>query len=330
MINKNKSILLISILIIVSLSIFFFIFEDKKGETMENTNTDNEKKSQPVYEEVGKNNKSKSKKTTETRTVEFHLDKEFIVDQNRNSFKSNEKGMIKGNILYIHSTIKEEQRAVYAFLENDNTPIEMEIEGKEGYHHIIDIPKKGTKKVDFTIADLPPGKHIIYIISEKVLNNNVNDPLEIYETQQTVARNYISVAVNNENRKISKIQNIYTPSKKIQSIDKETSVQLRMYEDSNLTKEVESIKKGNYFLAIENPHDFGLKAHLKLISEYVPLEFQSILIPPKAKVMVPINLKDYKISNSIRIIMVGEPAEKLDLPLPLRIVKETFRFPVEN
>ncbi|MFB5089363.1 hypothetical protein PGC35_19595 [Psychrobacillus sp. PGGUH221] len=327
---KKRHILLLVIMIPLILILLFVLIDERKWSIMFNSNTNNEKSIQQSTKETEQSRDIKSKKTTESRTVEIHLNTEFIVDRDKNSYKTNEKGTIKGNILYKHSTLTEEQIAVYAFLQNDNTPLKIEINGTVNSHHIIDVPKEGTKKIPFTISSLPPGEHFIYIISEKVLNDKISDPLEIYKTQKTVAGNYLSLEVINKGKEVSSIQNKFTPAQKIQDLENETTLVMQMYEDSNLTKEVESISKDNYFLTIENKHDFELKAQLKLISEYIPVELQQVLIPPKSKVMVPIEIKNINLNKSARIIMVGEPLENLDIPLPLRIVKITNRFPIVN
>lgn len=328
--KKQNLILLISILITI-FSIFLFVFNDeRKWSSMFNSNTNNEKPIQETVKNTEQPQYDQIKKTTETRTVEIHLNEEFIVDRDKNSYITDENGTITGNILYKHSTLKEEQRAVFAFLQNVTTPIKIEMNGIVDSHHIIDIPKEGVKKIPFTISDLPPGKHIIYIISEKVLNDKISDPLEIYQTQRTVARNYLSVEVTNKSKEISKIQNIYTTVQKIKNIENETSEVMQIYTDSNLTKEVEYIDIDNYFLTIENQHDFELNAHINLISEYVPFALKKVIIPPKSKVVVPISLKDINLNKSARIILVGEPTEEINLPFQLRIIKKTNRFPVKN
>lgn len=312
------------------ISIFLFVIDERKWSIIFNSNANNEKSIQQTSKEIEHSKDIQSKKTSESRTVEIQLNNEFIGDRTKNLHITNEKGAIKGNILYKHSTLKEERIAVYAYLENNNNPVKIEINGSVGSYHIIDVPKEGTKKVPFTISNLPSGEQVIYIISEKVLNDKVSDPLEIYKTQKTVAANYLLLKVNNMSKGVSTIQDIYIKVQKIQDIENETSIVMQMYVDSNLTKEVESINKDNYFLTIENQHDFELKAHLKLISEYESLELQQVLVPPKSKVMVPIVLKDINMNNSARIIMVGVPSEKLDIPFPVRIVKTTNRFPVVN
>lgn len=327
---KKKTILLLVFLTSI-LSIFLFIFiDERKWPIITNPNINNEKSIQQSTKEAENSGDSQSEKTTESRKVEIRINDKFILDEDKNSFVTNDEGTIKGNIFYKHSTIKEEQTAVYAFLENDNTPVKIEIDGAVDSRHIIDVPKEGTIKVPFTISNLPKGDHFIYIISEKVMNDKTSDPLEIYTTQETVGVNYLSVEVKNKSKEISNIQDTFTTVQKIQDIDNEASPTIQVYEDSNLTKEVKSISNDNYFLTLENIHDFELKANLKLISEYETLELQQVLIPPRSKVLVPIDLKDINMNSSVRIIMVGEPSGNLDIPLPLRVIKMTNRFQIEQ
>lgn len=267
----------------------------------------------------------------ESRTTEIHLNPKYIIDRDKNSFQTDEKGTIKGFIWYKYSTTVENQLAVFAFLENDATPVKIEMNGTVAPYHMIDIPKEGGKKVPFTIINLPRGHHILYIISEKVLNNTISDPLEIYDTQRTVARNFLSIKVHNEQTETSTIPNNYAAVEKIQDLKNETSVIMQMYEDADLTKEVDTINSmDNYFLTIESQYDFEMKAHLKLISDYETLELQQILIPANAKVIVPTNFQAFQIDKSARIIMAAAPSEKLDIPYALRVVKTTKRFPIEN
>ncbi|WP_107942862.1 hypothetical protein [Metasolibacillus fluoroglycofenilyticus] len=139
---------------------------------MRDSNTYHEKSSQHTV-----------KKTTESRTTEIHLNPEYIIDRDLNSFQTDEKGTLEGFIWYKYSTTKENQLAVYAFLENDATPVNIEINESIAPYHMINIPKEGGKKVPFTITNLPQGEHILYILGEKVLNHSVQDPMEIYDTQ---------------------------------------------------------------------------------------------------------------------------------------------------
>ncbi|MEC1178285.1 hypothetical protein P9B03_07310 [Metasolibacillus meyeri] len=266
--------------------------------------------------------------SNERRTTAIYLKPKFIIDRDQNSFQTDEKGMIEGYILYEYSTVKESQLAVFAFLENDITPIKIKMNGVVASYHMIDLPNEGGT---FTITNLPRGNHILYIISEKVLNNTISDPVEIYDTQITVARNFLSIKVQNERTETSTIPSSYATVEKIQDSKNDTSVIMQMYEDSNLTKEVDFINNiDDYFLTIENQYDFEMKAHLKLISGYETLELQQILIPANAKVLVPTNFQAFHINKSARIIMVAAPSEKLDIPYALRVVKTTKRFPIEN
>ncbi|MGE7606563.1 hypothetical protein ACQKML_08130 [Peribacillus frigoritolerans] len=325
--KKRKSIILVVALITIVSILLFFTMNERKWSFLVNSNN---KTSTQQKLDTGQPQDNQVTQTTETRSVEINPDKEFIVDKDKNSFKTNEKGIIKGNISYIHSTLKDEQRVVYAFLENDDKPLKIEINGTLAPHHIIDVPKEGTKKIPFTVSDLPPGEHMLYIISEKILDDNINDPLEVSQTQKAVAGNYLSIDVHNKNKGKSTSKKVFKRTQDSQEIEKETSLVMQMYEDSNLTKEVESINKDNYFLTIENPYDFELNAQLKLVSEYVPLDLQQVILPSKSKVVVPINFKDLNISKSLRILMVGTPSKKSDTPFQLRVVKKTNRYLVEN
>ncbi|WP_342558848.1 hypothetical protein [Metasolibacillus sp. FSL K6-0083] len=283
---------------------------------MSDLNTHHEKSSQHTV-----------KKTTESRTTEIHLNPEYIIDRDLNSFQTDEKGTLEGFIWYKYSTTKENQLAVYAFLENDATPVNIEINESTAPYHIINIPKEGGKKVPFTITNLPQGEHMLYIIGEKVLNHSVQDPMEIYDTQRTVARNFLSVKVNNEHSETATISSSYMTAQKIEDLKNETSVIMQMYENSNLIKEAELLnRKDEYFLTIENQYDFELKAHLKLISEYEAFELQQIIVAPSSKVVIPLNFQAYHLMNSARLIMVAAPSEPLHTDYSLRIVKTTKRM----
>ncbi|BAQ10624.1 hypothetical protein OXB_2153 [Bacillus sp. OxB-1] len=54
---------------------------------------------------------------------------------------------------------------MYSIIEEEISPIMMEINGEKTRYYIFTVPKQGEAKVDFTLSGLPNGKHIVYIYS---------------------------------------------------------------------------------------------------------------------------------------------------------------------
>ncbi|MDE5055354.1 hypothetical protein NDK25_24355 [Niallia taxi] len=332
MIKRKYSILVVALLILILFILAFIVYtiNERKGSILTNSNNITTNQSQMSKEQSVDD--SGIKETTETRSVQVLPDEEYIVDIDNISFKTDAYGTLKGNISYTQSTLTEEQRIVYGFLEDNNSPIKIELDGDLAPHHTIDTPKEGTKTIPFALKDLPPGDHILYIVSEKVLNDNISDPLEIASTQKSVAANYFSLKVNNKNKdKTANTERTYSTAKVVKELEIETSEVMKLYEDSNLTKEVVSeLKNDKYFLTIKNPYDFELNARFKLISEYEPSDLQDVNIPANSKVIVPINLKSSKLYKSARVLMLAEPAKDMGLSYAARFIKVTNRFKVEN
>ncbi|MDM5249379.1 hypothetical protein [Lysinibacillus sp. G4S2] len=142
-------------------------------------------------------------KTVERRRVEVDIEKQFEIDRNKLAFKTDSNGEIQASYILTHSTQKDEKLIIYSFLENDNNPIIIDINGKKAQYHEIVVPKNGEKKVDLTLTGLPAGEHIIYLLGEKYLEKDIEEELEIKQTQEVVSHNYFSLEVLNSNIKPS-------------------------------------------------------------------------------------------------------------------------------
>ncbi len=265
-------------------------------------------------------------KIVERRRVELDFEKQFEIDRNKLAFKTDSTGEIQASYLLTHSTQKDEKIIIYSFLENDNTPIIININGKKARYHEIDVPKNGEKKIDLTLTGLPPGDHLIYLFGEKYLEKDIEDELEIKQTQEVISHNYFSLEVLNSDVKPSIVDLNYKEVDKV-GISKEVGrLTLQLYEDLNLTTEVNSIEKKNYFLAINNPSDYKLESHLKLIADYKAEELNKIIVPENSEVFLPVDLNEITDVESIRFILVGKPTEDINVLLPARIIQKSKRF----
>jgi len=266
------------------------------------------------------------KKIVERRKVEIDIDKYYEIDKNKLAFKTDQNGEIKGSYKLTHSTQKDEKKIIYAFLEDDNSPILIDIDGQKEQYHIVEVPKNGERKVNFTLTDIPSGDHIVYIFGEKYLEKDVQDELGIKQTQEAVTQNYFALKVLNKRAKSSTIEENYTRLKKVG--DSKTGMNiLELYEDKSFSKEVDIIENNHeYYLALNNPSKYKLKSHLKLISEYGIEELKKVIVPENSKVILPITLERIIDTETVRFILVGKPIEDIDVTFPARIIEKSKRY----
>ena len=268
-------------------------------------------------------------KTVESRTAEVSIDKKFDIDRKKLAFKTNKKGELQATYIVTHSTQKDEKIVFYAFLEDDNSPIIMEVNGQKAAYHMISVPKKGQTKFEFTLSGLPLGEHIVYLFGEKYLENGILDELEVIQTQQAVAQNYFSLDVHNSNTYPLKVDNLFKTVEIIEDSYDAGLISMELYSDLELSMEVDFITDGDYFLVITNSREFELKAHLKLVSDYKAEELEQIIVPANSKVMLPVNLDNNIAQDSIRFVLVGEPTDKINIDFLARTILQSKRFPVE-
>ena len=270
------------------------------------------------------------KKMVERRKVEIDIDKQYEIDKNKLAFKTDQNGEIKGAYKLTHSTQKDERKIIYAFLEDDNSPILIDIGEQKEQYHVIEVPKNGDKKVDFTLIGIPSGNHIVYIFGEKYLEKDVQNEIEIKQTQEAVTQNYFALNVINKGVKSSTIEENYTLLKKVGNSKTGINI-LELYEDKNLSKEVDSIENNReYYLAINNPSKYKCKSHLKLITEYGIRELKKLIVPENSKVILPITLERISDTETVRFVLVGKPTEDIDVTFPARIIEKSKRLLVNK
>ena len=268
----------------------------------------------------------KMKKMVERRKVEIDIDKQYEIDKNKLAFKTDQNGEIKGSYKLTHSTQKDEKKIIYAFLEDDNSPILIDIGGQKEQYHIIEVPKNSEKKVNFTLTGIPSGEHIVYIFGEKYLEKDIQDELEIKQTQEAVTQNYFALNVLNKRAKSSTIEGNYTLLKKVGESITGINI-LELYEDKSLSKEVDIIDNNQeYYLAINNPSKYNLKSHLKLITEYGIEELKKATVLKNSKMILPITLERISDIGTVRFILVGKPMEDIDVTFPARIIEKSNRY----
>ena len=268
-------------------------------------------------------------RTIEERKVEVDIDEKFEIDREQLAFETNKEGKLQATYIITNNVQKEEKRIMYAIIEGDISPLMMEINGEENRYHIITVPKQGEIKVDFTLSGLPNGKHIVYIFSEKYIDNKTFDEIEKVQSQKVFAHNYFSLDVQNNNNNSVKVRNSFKPVKKIEESHKGDMISLYLYDDQEVSTEVSSIEEKKYYLLINNYQELELKGHLYLFSDYNSEKFEQIIVPANSKLVLPVNLENHRATESIRFLLLGEPTEKPDIQLPVRIMHTSKRIPIK-
>ncbi|HHW36758.1 MAG TPA: hypothetical protein GXX18_05885 [Bacillales bacterium] len=192
-------------------------------------------------------------------------------------------------------------------------------------HHFIDVSENGETKVDFSLDDLPSGTHIIYIISEKVIDNNLKDHLEKKQNQEVFSANHFSLEI--DKKKIDKNER-FKPVENIEDSYQDERISLRLYEDKKLTTEVSSVEDTNYYLMFNNPSENEISGVLKLLKDYSAETLDRIKVPANSKIMIPVKLKNLEDIQSIRFLLLAQPNIK-DTVFPLRTIKFSQRIPVK-
>lgn len=268
-------------------------------------------------------------KIMEERTVQVSIDKEFEKDDKKLAYKTNKKGELRATYIFSHTTQKKEKIIFYAMMEENEYAVIMDIDGKKARYHTIDVPKEGQVKIDFTLSDLPPGEHIIYIFNEKVIDNKISNELEKIQTQQVFSENFFSLDVHNNNMKAIKIDDSFKTIKKIGDSYEGSMLSMQLYEEPKMSREASSVNKSIYYLVINNHVEFELKAHLRLLSDYSSEKLEQIILPANSQLLLPVNLENLKAQESIRFVLFGEPTNKVDVQFPVRIVYKSARIPIE-
>ncbi|GEM_PF-2436351 len=310
--NKKK-ILVFSIILIGILFLVFYNYNKKEPEV--------ETLDKPKLETI--------KKTIESRRVEVRIADKYVVDRDKMSFKTDDNGLLEVTHILTHNTLKEEEINLYAFLEDDNTPILIELNGNQSQTHLIKVPKEGEVESNLILKGLPPGDHIIYFVSEKNLKTDVNDDLEIRQTQAAISKNYFSLHVPNKTEVPSDNNTtLFKTIEKEEDLKTKGPISLELYEDEEQLVEASDIKQDEYFLIIKNTREYGFNARINLISDFKTENIENITIEKDSITKLPITLKDIGETNSLRIVFIGEPTVDLNAPYPVREMQFTERLNV--
>ncbi|MEO2075957.1 MAG: hypothetical protein ABGX20_11350 [Bacillus sp. (in: firmicutes)] len=269
-------------------------------------------------------------KTIERRRVEVSIDKMFEINRDNLEFTTNSNGEFSATYKITHNTKKEETLIFYALIEGVKTPIIMDVKGKKAPFHFIKVPKDGELQINFTLSDLPGGKHIIYLINEKYNENNISDELEKIQSQKVFSENFFSLDVKNGNNNLLEVSNYFKTVEKLGDSIEGNLFSMQLYEDHKHLIKANVVGKNNYYLVINNDKEFELRAHLKLLSDYSSEELEQIIIPANSRVGLPVNLDNLKAHESIRFILLGEPTSKLDIQIPVRFIQKSERIPIKQ
>lgn len=258
----------------------------------------------------------------ESRRVEVRIDGKFEIDRKKLAFKTDENREFHAAYIFTYKIQKNERRVCYAMLEEENSPLTMKVNGEKNNYYIVDVSKDGETRIEFTLAELPSGEHIVYIISEKMKENHESD----LHSGMAFSANYFSLKVNhskhlNADEKVKEVE-------KIGESDKGDMISLYLYENRQLSTEVSAVRKKKYYLSINNNSEYEIKGRVKLIADYSPVYLDQILLPAKTKGILPVNLENHKAKESIRFILLGKPTEKIDAPFPARISMFSERIPI--
>lgn len=257
----------------------------------------------------------------ESRRVEVRIDKKFEIDREKFSFKTDENGEFQAAYIFTHKTQKIEKRAWYAMLEEKNSPLTMKVNGEKNSYYFVDVSKEGETRFDFTLTDLPPGEHIVYIISEKMKENHESD----LHPRIAFSVNYFSLKVDHS--KPQKAEEQLKIVEKIGESDKGEMISLHLYEDRQLSTVVSAVSNKKYYLSINNNSEYEIKGRLKFVADYSTEDLDQIRIPANTKGLLPVNLENHKAKESIRFILLGKPTEKIDASFPARISMFSERIP---
>ncbi|WP_445492349.1 hypothetical protein [Niallia sp. 03133] len=265
--------------------------------------------------------------TENRRWAEIRMEEEFVIDRNKLAFKTNRKGELEGTFLLTVNMPEEEKMILYPVMENPQSTLIMEFNGEKAAYHIMDVPKNGKVKVRFTLKGLPAGTHTVYIFLERYFvwkekeeknskQHEIFDPL------------YFSLEVYDD--KDSLFANKYFESvKKVGNADEKHDLfSIKIFEDSMFAKEARMVGKTNYFLLINNASVYEWKGYVKLLADYQTEEIKQIIIPADSMVGLPVELRNHQAMESIRMIFIGEPTKKIDVPFLLRKIFKTKRLPI--
>jgi len=264
---------------------------------------------------------------TEKRRVEVKIDGEFEIDRNKLLFKTNANGEFKAKYIFSHSTLNDEKFVFYALTEDGDSLLTLEVNNIEDTHHFLNTSKTGVTEVDFSILDVPSGKNIIYIISEKLIDETLTDSFARKQNQEVFSANHFSLEDNKKDIDADR-NKTYIKLEKINDSSGMDLTPLKLYEDEQLESEVISVKDGNYYLSINNAYSENWTGTLNLLNDYNLEKKYYLKVPANSETMIPIQLTELENTESIRFLLFVEPDLK-GVELPLRIIHFSKRIPVE-
>lgn len=238
----------------------------------------------------------------------FLANKEYIKDFHTLSYKSGNAGQFTATLRVMHETEKVEKIIFYAMLEGEGTLLEFSVAGVKKVHHLVDVPRHGEVDFIFTFEDLPPGNHIIYLMTEDYLN-----PFYIEEEcKGHIGFFYFAIEVENANKKsLSNHVELFEYNGHTCQNDK--GVKITLFKDKKMKKMVESVCSGSYYyLAINNPNDFEYDANLSVLVNYELNQLGKMTIPQSSKVVLPIILSEELLRDkqSILFLLIGKPIKE--------------------
>lgn len=238
----------------------------------------------------------------------FLANKEYIKDFHTLSYKSGNAGQFTATLRVMHETEKVEKIIFYAMLEGEGTLLEFSVAGVKKVHHLVDVPRHGEVDFIFTFEDLPPGNHIIYLLTEDYLN-----PFYIEEEcKGHIGFVYFAIEVENAKKKsLSNHVELFEYNGHTCNKDKKMKIpQITLFKDKKMKKLVESVCSGSYYyLAINNPYDFEYDANLNVLVNYELNQLGKMTIPQSSKLVFPIILSEELLEDkqSILFLLIGKP-----------------------
>ncbi|MGP7819350.1 hypothetical protein [Niallia sp. 01092] len=266
---------------------------------------------------------------SESRTTRISTTPEYINDLNKLDFKTNENGIFEGTHILKHNTSKDEKVVFYAVMENGASPLLITLNGKKGYFHMIDVPKCGEVQLNYSLSNIPAGKQMIYLFTEKYFDDyKHSDEWEKRHSNWYITHLYFSLDVKGANP-APVANHLYVVPKRIEK-PTQKGLPITIYKDKNLFKEADELKEGTYYLSINNKYDREMQGQLMMMTDYTVGNSQKLFIPAFSKIIIPFELKKESLIESIRFILLGIPTKDyFEAPRPIRIVQGSHRLPVE-
>lgn len=242
------------------------------------------------------------------RGILFLADKEYIKDFHTLSYKSGNAGQFTATLRVMHESKIVKKIIFYAMLEEEGTLLEFSIAGVKKVHHLVEVPRNGEVDFIFTFEDLPPGNHIIYLITEDYIS-----PFYIEEEcKGHIGFFYFAIEVENAKKKsLSSHVELFEYNGHTCQNDK--GVKLTLFKDKKMKKLVESVCSGSYYyLAINNPYDFEYDAELSVLVNYELNQLGKMTIPQSSILVIPIILSEelLKDKQSILFLLIGKPIKE--------------------